>query len=295
MRCKPGPAQKLLPSAHAIEREFRVQAALAGTEVPVAQMYCLCEDEAIIGRSFYIMECVAGRILWDPSLPGCSRNERAAIYDEMNHIIAALHGIDPATVGLGDYGKPGNYFVRQIDRWTRQYRASETEPIEAMNRLIEWLPAHVPAEDDPPTAIVHGDFRLDNLIFHPIEPRVLAVIDWELSTLGHPLADFAYHAMTWCIPPGRIHGIAGIGHDVVGIPLESDYWTRYLQRTGLRVAGDRSFYLAYNLFRIAGILQGIAKRAHEGTASSTRAAEIGASARPLAELAWRFAQHDRGK
>jgi aminoglycoside phosphotransferase (APT) family kinase protein len=253
-------------------------------------MYCLCEDEAIIGRAFYVMEFVAGRILWDQSLPGLSRAERAAIYDEMNRVIAALHRVDYAQRGLSDYGKPGNYFARQIDRWSRQYRASETEPIEAMDRLIEWLPAHLPEEAQPPTAIVHGDFRLDNLIFHPTEPRVLAVIDWELSTVGHPLADFAYHTMSWSIPPAGFRGIAGLDLAALGIPSEADYWSTYVRRTGFQVVGDRRFYLIYNLFRSAGILQGIAKRVQEGTASSAHAAEVAKSARPMAELGWQLAR-----
>jgi aminoglycoside phosphotransferase (APT) family kinase protein len=290
MRCKPGPAAKLLPSAHAIEREFRLQRALAGSEVPVARMHYLCEDETIIGSAFYVMEFIEGRVFWEQSLPDLSKAQRAAIYDEMNRVIAALHRVDYAARGLTDYGKPGNYFARQIDRWSRQYRASETQAIEAMDRLIEWLPAHIPEEADPPTVIVHGDFRLDNLIFHPTEPRVLAVIDWELSTLGHPLADFAYHAMSWHIAPGRFRGIGGLDLAALGIPSETEYWAMYLRRTGLQVAGDRYFYLAYNLFRTAGILQGIAKRVQDGTASSARAAEVGKSARPMAELGWEFAQ-----
>ncbi|MFM7705810.1 MAG: phosphotransferase family protein, partial [Rubrivivax sp.] len=194
MRAKPGPVARLLPSAHAIEREFRVMRALHGSGVPVARMHLLCEDESVIGRAFYVMEYVQGRVLWDQALPGMTPAERGAIYDEMNRVIAALHGVDPAAVGLSDYGKPGNYFERQITRWSRQYEASVTDPIPEMDRLIAWLPAHIPegARDPSAVSIVHGDFRLDNLIFHPTEPRVLAVLDWELSTLGHQLADFSY-------------------------------------------------------------------------------------------------------
>jgi aminoglycoside phosphotransferase (APT) family kinase protein len=291
MRCKPGPKARLLPSAHAIEREYRVQAALAGSEVPVPRMYCLCEDETVIGRAFYVMELVAGRIFWEPGLPGSSRAERAATYSEMSRVLAALHCVDYTAAGLADYGKPGNYFARQIDRWTRQYRASETERIEAMDRLIDWLPTHLPAESEPPTRIVHGDFRLDNLIFHPSEPRVLAVIDWELSTLGHPLADFGYHIMSWYIPPAEIsHGMAGLDLGALGIPSAREHWASYLQRTGLQMRADPRFYLVYNLFRSAGILQGIAKRAQEGTAASARALEVAKSTRPLAELAWQLAR-----
>ncbi len=296
MRAKPGPVARLLPSAHAIEREFRVMHALAGTDVPVARMHLLCEDESVIGRAFYVMQFVEGRVLWDQSLPGMRREQRGAIYDEMNRVIAALHRVDPLAVGLADYGKPGNYFERQIGRWSKQYQASITEPIDAMDRLIEWLPAHIPpgARDASQVSVVHGDFRLDNLIFHPDEPRVLAVLDWELSTLGHPLADFSYHCMAWHIPPGTFRGIGGLDHAALGIPSERDYVRRYCERTGRgdpdAVMADWNFYLAYNLFRIAAILQGIAKRVVDGTAASAQAKQAGAGARPLAELGWGFAQ-----
>ncbi|MCM5680013.1 phosphotransferase family protein [Schlegelella sp. S2-27] len=296
MRAKPGPVAKLLPSAHAIEREFKVMQALHGTDVPVARMHLLCEDESIIGRAFYIMEFVEGRVLWDQSLPGLSREQRGAIYDEMNRVIAALHSVDFAARGLADYGKPGNFFERQIGRWTKQYQASITEPIEAMDRLIEWLPEHIPASarDDSQVSVVHGDYRLDNLIFHPTEPRVLAVLDWELSTLGHPLGDFSYHCMAWHIPPGSFRGIGGLNIEELGIPDEREYVRRYCQRTGRgdpdAVMADWNFYLAYNLFRLAGILQGIAKRVVDGTASSAQAKQAAAGAKPLAEMAWRFAQ-----
>ncbi len=299
MRAKPGPVAKLLPSAHAIEREFRVMSALAATDVPVARMHLLCEDESVIGRAFYVMEFVDGRVLWDQSLPGMTRGQRGAIYDEMNRVIAALHQVDPKAVGLTDYGKPGNYFERQIGRWSKQYQASITEPIEAMDRLIEWLPAHIPpgARDDTQVSIVHGDYRLDNLIFHPDEPRVLAVLDWELSTLGHPLADFSYHCMAWHIPPGTFRGIGGLDHAALGIPSERDYVRRYCERTGRgdpdALMADWNFYLAYNLFRIAAILQGIARRVVDGTAASAQARQAGAGARPLAELGWSFAQRAR--
>jgi aminoglycoside phosphotransferase (APT) family kinase protein len=295
MRAKPGPVAKLLPSAHAIEREFTVMKALHGTAVPVAQMYVLCDDESVIGRAFYIMEYVEGRVLWEQSLPSLTPAERGAIYDEMNRVIAALHSVDFRARGLADYGKPGNYFERQIARWTKQYQASITQPIEAMDRLIEWLPAHIPdsARDESQVSIVHGDYRLDNLIFHPTEPRVLAVLDWELSTIGHPLADFSYHCMSWHIPPGSFRGIGGLDLASLGIPSEREYVRRYCERTGRAdpdaVMADWNFYLAYNLFRIAGILQGIAKRVEDGTASSAQARQAGAGARPLAEMGWRFA------
>lgn len=296
MRTKPGPVAKLLPSAHAIEREFRVMSALQGTAVPVPRMHLLCEDESVIGRAFFIMEFIQGRVLWEQSLPGMGRDERAAIYDEMNRVIAALHQIDVQAVSLADYGKPGSYFERQIARWSKQYLASITQPIEAMDRLMAWLPAHMPksARDDSQVSIVHGDYRLDNLMLHPTEPRAIAVLDWELSTLGHPLADFSYHCMSWHIPQATFRGIGGLDLASLGIPAEAQYLRRYCERTGrddvARVEADWNFYLAYNLFRAAGIAQGIAKRVENGTASSAEARQVAASARPLAEMAWRFAQ-----
>ena len=296
MRCKPGPAAKLLPSAHAIEREFRVQRALAGTDVPVSKMHVLCEDESVIGRAFYIMQFVAGRVLWDQSMPDFSREQRGAHYDEMNRVIAALHRLDVAQLGLGDFGKPGNYFERQIARWTRQYQASITGPNDAMDRLIEWLPGHIPplARDEAMVSVVHGDFRLDNMVFHPTEPRVLAVLDWELSTIGHPLADFSYHCMAWYIPPGSFRGIGGLDHAALGIPLVDDYVRRYCERSGIgtpaQLKADWNFFLAYNLFRLAAIVQGIAKRIEAGTAASEQARQSAAAARPLADLGWQFAQ-----
>jgi aminoglycoside phosphotransferase (APT) family kinase protein len=298
MRSKPGPVSKLLPSAHAIEREFRVMAALKSQGVPVATMHLLCDDESIIGRAFYVMEFVDGRVLWDQSLPGSSTAERGAIYDEMNRVISALHSVDVQAAGLGDFGRPGNYFERQIGRWTKQYLASVTGPNPAMDKLIAWLPAHMPASarDESRVSVVHGDYRLDNLIFHGSEPRVLAVLDWELSTVGHPLADFSYHCMAWHIPPGVFRGIGGLDHAALGIPLEDDYIGRYAERTGRSAAevaalhADWNFYLAYNLFRIAAILQGIAKRVEDGTASSAHARQSGAGAKPLAELGWSFAE-----
>lgn len=288
LRTKPAPAAKLLPSAHAIEREFRVMDALHNAGFPAAKQYALCTDEAVIGRSFYIMEFVAGRILWDQSLPGMNKTERSAIYDEMNRVIAQLHNIDYAAIGLADYGKQGNYFARQIDRWTKQYRASETEKIDAMEHLIAWLPNNIPAGDD--TSIVHGDYRMDNMIFHPTEPRILALLDWELSTLGHPLADFSYHLMSWHIAPGQFRGIGGLDHQALGIPSEDAYIARYCERTGKTIRKeDFSFYLAYNMFRLAGILQGIMKRVVDGTAASEQALKAGKAARPMAEMGWRYA------
>ncbi|MFN7445800.1 MAG: phosphotransferase family protein, partial [Curvibacter sp.] len=296
MRTKPGPVARLLPSAHAIEREFRVMQALHGSEVPVARMLLLCDDESVIGRAFYLMEYVQGRVLWDQALPGMDPAGRSALYDEMNQVISNLHRLRPQALGLGDFGRPGNYFERQIARWSRQYAASVTEPIPEMDRLIEWLPAHMPdsARDEQEVSIVHGDFRLDNMIFHPTEPRVLAVLDWELSTLGHPLADFSYHCMAWHIPHAMSRGIGGLDLMALGIPTESAYLQRYCERTGradtAALTQDWSFYMAYNLFRIAAILQGIAKRVENGTASSAQAQKSAAGARPMAAMAWRFAQ-----
>lgn len=296
MRSKPGPVAKLLPSAHAIEREFAVMRGLQGTSVPVAEMHALCEDESVIGRAFYVMEFVPGRVLWDQTLPGLGNAERTAIYDEMNRVIAALHTVKFADRGLASYGRPGNYFERQISRWSKQYQALVTQPNPEMDRLLEWLPSNIPAsaKDDSLVSIVHGDYRLDNLMFHPTEPRVLAVLDWELSTLGHPLADFAYNCMSWHIPPGTFRGIGGVDVQSLGIPTEGEYIRRYCERTGFTtpeaLAPDWNFYLAYNMFRIAAILQGIAKRVEAGTASSEQAKANGAGARPMAELAWSFAQ-----
>ncbi|MFN3628583.1 MAG: phosphotransferase [Casimicrobiaceae bacterium] len=288
MRAKPGPALKLLPSAHAIEREFRVMSALAGSEVPVARMHALCEDESVIGRAFYVMEHVAGRVLWEPTLPGMSPAERSAHFDELNRVIAALHQVDWRARGLADYGRHDGHIARQIRRWTAQYRASETESIIAMDALIQWLPAHIPPEEE--TALIHGDYRLDNVIFHPTEPRILAVLDWELSTLGHPLADFAYHCMSWVLPPGAGRGLAGVDLAGSGIPSLEAYIERYCERTGRSAIANFDFYLAYNLFRMAGILQGIMKRVLEGTATSEHALAMGRAARPMAELGWQIAQ-----
>jgi aminoglycoside phosphotransferase (APT) family kinase protein len=292
MRSKPAPAAKLLPSAHAIEREFRVMRALRAQGIPVPEVLLLCEDEAVIGRAFFVMQHVDGRVLWDPALPGLQPTERAAVYDEMNRVMASLHRVDVAAAGLADYGRAGNYFERQIGRWSKQYRASETEPIEAMDRLIEWLPAHLPHGDE--TTIVHGDFRLDNLIFHPAEARVLAVIDWELSTLGHPLADFSYLCMSWHIPPGAFRGIAGLDLEALGIPSEQDFVRAYCSRTNRRGIEHWNFYLAYNLFRIAAILQGVYKRALEGMASADNALQAGPNARALAQIGWQYAAKAAG-
>lgn len=279
------PPGKLLPSAHAVDREYKVITALQGSGVPVARTYALCMDDAVIGTAFYIMSYVEGRVIWDGAMPDSTPAERRAIYDEMNRVMAALHKVDYAKVGLADYGKPGNYIERQINRWIKQYRASETERIEAMENLMAWLPDNIPSGDE--TTIVHGDYRIDNTIFHPGEPRMLAVLDWELSTLGHPLADFAYHCMYWRLMPGEFRGIAGLDHRALGIPTEEEYVEAYCRRTGRGGIANFDFYLAYNMFRLAAILQGIMGRVVDGTAASAHAAEQGRRARPMAEAGWR--------
>lgn len=282
------PAGKLLPSAHAVEREYRVMHALREVGFPVPRMHLLCEDQNVIGTPFYLMAFVEGRHFIAQSLPSVAHWERGPLYDAMNDTIARLHSVDFAALGLGDYGKPSNYLVRQIERWTKQYRASETETVTAMDRLIDWLPAHLPPGEE--VALVHGDFRLDNLLFHPTEPRVIAVLDWELSTLGDPLADFAYHCMSWYIPPGLFRGIAGLDLMALGIPDETQYVARYCERTGRDRIEHWDFYLAYNLFRFAAILQGIAGRVRDGTATAPDAAVTGSAARPIADLGWQIVE-----
>src|SRR5688572_31305716 len=284
------PPGKLLPSAHAVDREYRVIKALHPTGFPVAKPHVLCEDESVIGTAFYVMDYVEGRVLWDPALPGMTKAQRAEIWDEQNRVMALLHTISFREIGLEDFGKPGNYIGRQVERWSKQYRASETQRIEAMDHLIDWLPNNIPPEAG--TTVVHGDFRLDNTIFHPTEPRILAVLDWELSTLGDPLADFAYHCMGFHIPPDKFRGVAGLDIESLGIPSEGEYLEKYLRRTR-RAAVDRAvwdFYLAYNLFRIAAICQGIAKRVLDGTAASQHAQEAASKTVPLAELGWQQAE-----
>jgi aminoglycoside phosphotransferase (APT) family kinase protein len=288
------PSGALLPSAHAVDREFRVISALHGSAVPVPQPYFLCSDDSVVGTMFYVMSYAHGRNFWDATLPGMAPAERAAIYDEMNRVMVALHTLDYRAAGLTDFGKPGNYFARQIARWSKQYRASETERIEAMENLIRWLPANIPPDDE--TALVHGDFRLDNMIFQSNSPRVLAVVDWELSTLGHPLADFSYHVMLWRISGGEVGGLQGLDLPALGIPTEGQYVDAYCRRTGRGpiAPGVWEFCMAYNLFRIASIRQGIMKRVLEGTAASRHAREAGAQARATAELAWQQVQEHLG-
>jgi aminoglycoside phosphotransferase (APT) family kinase protein len=284
------PPGKLLKSAHAVDREFRIISALYATGFPVPRPLVLCEDDQIIGTTFFVMEFVEGRIFWDLDLPGLDPAERAAIYDNVNETIARLHNLDYAAIGLEDFGKPGNYFARQISRWSGQYRASETATVEAMDALIEWLPENIPEDDS--ASIVHGDYRLDNMIIHPTEPKVIAVLDWELSTIGHPLADFTYHLMIWRMPEIGIGSVGLVDKPLheLGIPDEESYIRKYCERTG-RNAGirHRNFYLAFNFFRLAAILQGIAGRVRDGTAASAHAAQAVNAVLPLANLGWRFA------
>ena len=284
------PPGRLLKSAHAVDREYRVISALHGVGFPVPEPLLHCRDETIVGTEFYVMEFIEGRIFWDLDLPSCGASERTAIYDHVNETIAALHSYDAEKLGLSDYGKPGNYFARQISRWSRQYLASETEDVPAMNRLLDWLPESIP--DDDTSSVVHGDFRLDNLVIHPTEPRVIGVLDWELSTIGHPIGDFTYHLMAWQMPDIGLGSGGLLGKDLakLGIPSEEEYVARYCQRTG-RAGGiaDRDFYAAYNFFRIAAILQGIAGRVRDGTAASAHAESAAAAVTPLAELAWKHA------
>lgn len=286
LRRKPfGP---ILPSAHAVEREYRLIAALHPTGFPVARPYALCEDPAVIGAPFYLMEMVEGRTLWDGSLPGMAPAERTAIYEAIVDTLAALHSIDHAAAGLGDYGKPGNYFARQVERWTRQYRASQTDDLPEVEGLIDFLPRTVPPQTR--TSIVHGDYRIDNMIFAADGPRVLAVLDWELSTLGDPLADFSYFLMSWVTEPEGRSGVKGLAGPETGIPTIEAMVARYCAATGRDGVPDLDWYFAYNLFRLTGIVQGIKKRMIDGNASSAQAAKTVERLPGLAAAAWHFAQ-----
>ena len=285
------PLGTLLPSAHAVDREFRVISALAPTGFPVPRPFALCMDDAVIGSAFYVMDKVEGRVLWDGSLPGMEPGQRRAIYQETVRTLARLHNTDHVAAGLGDYGRPGNYFQRQIDRWSRQYRASETQSIPEMDRLMAWLPTRVPPDDR--TSIVHGDFRLDNMILAPEAPQVRAVLDWELSTLGDPLADFTYLLVNWVAPEGAGAGRASFGHlDIaaLGIPSVDECVAQYCDLTGRKGVPDLDWYFAYNLFRLAAIFQGIAGRVRDGTASGANAGDYGARAGAAGRAAWTFAQ-----
>lgn len=280
-RKPPGP---LLKGAHDVLREARVLTALANTDVPVAPVHGICADDGVIGTPFFVMGLVEGRIVWDATFPDVPREERAAYFDAMNATLAALHGVDYAAVGLGDYGRPGNYFARQIARWSKQYQDDADAGRDAdMDALVAWLPDNIPADDE--TRIVHGDFRCDNMIFHPTEPRILAVLDWELSTLGHPLADFAYHAMMYRMPPDIVAGLAGADIAALGIPSEREYIAAYCARTGRTAIPDYDFYVAFNVFRLAAIFHGIKGRVIRGTAASAHARERAAAFPRLARLA----------
>ncbi|KAA0575177.1 phosphotransferase family protein [Azospirillum sp. B21] len=283
------PVGQTLPSAHAVDREFRVLSALAGTTVPVPKVYALCEDDSIIGSMFYVMDEVPGRTFWDPRLPDLSCDERTSIFNAMNATVAAIHALDPEAIGLADYGRTGSYLERQVSRWTRQYRASVTGENEPMERLIEWLPRNLPQPG--PVRLIHGDFRLDNLLIAPDQPRIAAVLDWELSTLGDPLADFAYHAMSWRFRPDLYRGLAGVDLKALGIPEEQEYLRDYLQRTGFASPESWEFYIVLSMFRIAAIMQGVARRAIDGTASNADAAEVGAKAIPISAMAWSIAKN----
>ena len=286
LRRKPfGP---ILPSAHAVDREHRVIAALHPTGFPVPRPYGLCQDDGVIGTAFYVMEMVGGRTLWDGALPGMAPADRRAHYEAMVDTLAALHRVDPAAIGLGDYGKPGNYFERQVARWTRQYRASETEHMDSVERLIDWLPRTLPPQTA--TAIVHGDYRIDNLIYAPDAPRVVAVLDWELSTLGDPLADFSYLLMNWVTEPEGRSGVKGLTGPDTGIPTVEEMVARYCAATGRDGVPQLEWYFAYNLFRLTGIVQGIKKRIIDGNASSAKADETASRVGALADAAWHFAQ-----
>jgi len=283
------PPGKLLPSAHAVDREFRVISALNRTNVPTPRAYALCEDDAVIGTAFYIMEYCDGRVLWDPLLPEVAKEDRLAIYKAKFETLSRLHAVDYVALGLADFGRPGSYVARQISRWGKQYKASQTETIEAMDKLLDWLPAHLPASDE--TVLVHGDYRLDNMVYHPSKPQVLGVIDWEISTLGDPLAELSYLCMLWRTPKdwGGLHG-----HDLtaLGLPTEQDMIGYYCDLAGRAVPepAQWEFYMAYNLFRVSCIRQGVYARSLDGTASNVRAAESGKLVRPAAELGWRLVE-----
>ncbi|ART54144.1 phosphotransferase family protein [Acidovorax carolinensis] len=282
------PAGVLAPSAHAIDREYRVMRALQETDVPVPRMRAYCEDASILGTPFYVMDFLQGRVFMDPALPDSTPAERGALYRQMGRVMAALHSVDHVALGLADYGRTGRYVERQIDRWSRQCRALSVPLDNAMRALMDWLPAHLPAGDE--TTLVHGDYRIDNLVFHPTEPQVIGVLDWELSTLGDPLADLAYHCMAWNVPPALWRGIGGLDLAALGIPSEAQYLAEYRAATGRDAQGHWSFYMAYNLFRMAAILYGIAQRAADGSAASADAEETGRKAGPLAQLGWEWAQ-----
>lgn len=281
------PPGKLLPSAHAVDREYRVMTALSAQGFPAPKTYALCEDPDVIGTAFFIMDFVEGRIFWQSDLPDVAKEDRAPLYHALTDTLADLHMIDYKAAGLGDYGKAGNYFERQIGRWSKQYKGAETEAIEDMDMLIEWLPTAIPQNDE--VSIVHGDYRFDNAIMHPTEPKVLAVLDWELSTLGHPLADFTYFLMVWNFPKAVRGGLMGADLDALGIPTIDDTVEQYAKRTGRDKIEDLDFCFAYNTFRLASIVQGVYSRALQGNASSPEAKKMGGQIKPLAALARHYA------
>lgn len=285
------PIGATLPSAHAVDREYKVLSALRSTDVPVPPVHALCIDDSVAGSMFYVMDLVPGRVFWDPRLPDLTAAERCGIFDSMGATIAAIHRLEPDDLGLGDFGRKGDYLQRQVSRWTKQYRAAETEFNPAIERLVAWLGENMPAEGE--TRIVHGDYRLDNVLVHPTEPKIAAVLDWELSTLGDPRADFAYHAMTWRLAPDLFRGLENVDFANLGIPREDDYVASYARRSGFDPRQDWTFFLVLSMFRIASILQGIARRAMDGTAADARAVEIGAKAGPIAERAVRLLEDGR--
>lgn len=281
------PSGALLPSAHAVDREYRVMTALAGSDVPVPRTRLMCDDASVIGTPFFVMDCVPGRVFRQPHLPGVLPSDRARMYAHMAEVLASLHRADVAALGLSDYGKPGNYYARQIARWGRQYLAAKTGEIAAMDRLMEWLPEHIPPGDE--TTIVHGDYRVENVIFHPTEPRIVAVVDWELSTLGHPLADLAYNCLTYHLPPEALGVAEQADDDREGMPSEADYVARYCQCAGRPGIPQWNFYLAFSMFRLASILQGVYARGLQGNAASEFALRRGAAATLIADRGWAIA------
>ncbi|WP_286695759.1 phosphotransferase family protein [Spongiibacter sp. UBA1325] len=284
------PPGKLLKSAHAVDREFRVMSALAGSKVPVPTMRILCEDEQVIGSMFYLMDYLDGDIYWNAALPELDPKRRSAMYDNMNQLLADLHNVDVEAVGLSGYGKPGNYFARQLDRWTKQYRASETQRLEPVETLISYLEANLP-EDDGQVCLVHGDFRLDNMMFAKGGTDIIALLDWELSTLGHPYADLAYQCMQWRLPgSAAIPGLGDVDREALGIPSEKDYVRRYCERRGISAIDDWVFYLAFSFFRLSAILQGVYKRALDGNASNDKAKQLGGMTAPLAQMGVQVAE-----
>ncbi len=283
------PPGELLQSAHAVDREYRVTSALCDAGVPVARPLVLCEDDAVIGTSFFLMEFVEGRVFWEPQLPELGVLDRVHVYDAMNECLAGLHGVDPTAVGLGSFGRPGDYFQRQISRWSRQYLQTEPEPLPAMRGLIDWLPENMPAANSR-AGIIHGDYRLDNMIFHRTEPRVLAIIDWELSTLGDPLADLSYQCMQWRLQAGAFGSLEGVDRAALGLPDEGEYVAAYCARTGRAVVEHWEHYIVYNMFRLAAILFGVGARARSGTAASGEAQAMSVHAAPIAEHAWDLAR-----